>query len=165
MPFIQLAKVTLISLVLLGPVEVLAQTPLHKAPPDHSNPCAGVGDDTEALAECGMEAARKQNYDVARNAWSAAAERGDYVAAIWLGGTYDAVGGEKNYVLAYKWYEIAAAVHGEQIDKLPPGSDVSNQREINYREEAAKHLAPDQIAVALNMAREWLIATARKRAR
>jgi hypothetical protein len=142
-----------------------AQTPLHKAPADTSNPCAGP-EGTVDLAECGLEASRNENYSVARTAWSRAAEGGDHVAAIWLAELYEnGQGGDKDNVQAYKWYDIAAAIHAAEIDKLPPGAIESNQQEINYRDAIARKLTPDQIAEAQKLAREWMTRATKKRTR
>ena len=132
-----------------------AQTAVHTAPKLHSQRCG----DNEGLANCGLEANTNGDYDVARDAWArAAAQEGDHLAAIWLGELYDAghSGFPDSAVQAYKWYDIAAALHGIEIDKLPPGSIGSNQTEINYRDYVARQLTPAQIADAQRMSREWL---------
>jgi hypothetical protein len=147
----------LLALLICATSPTHAQTPLHKAPSDTSNPCAGP-EGTVDLAECGMEASRNENYSVARTAWSRAAEGGDHLAAIWLAGLYEnGQGGDKDNVQAYKWYDVAAAIHAAEIDKLPPGAIENNQQEINYRDYVARKLTTAQIADAQRLAREWLV--------
>jgi hypothetical protein len=112
----------LLALIVRATSPAYAQTPLRKAPADTSDPCVGV-ESADGLASCGMDAFRNKNFAVARSAWSNSAERGDHLAAIWLAGLYaDGDGGEKDNVQAYKWYDIAAAIHGAEIDKLPSGA-------------------------------------------
>jgi hypothetical protein len=152
-----LKRALVLALLICAISPAQAQTPLHKAPADTSNPCSGP-EGTVDLAECGMEASRNQNYSVARTAWSRAAEGGDHLAAIWLAELHEnGHGGEKDYVEAYKWYDIAAAIHAAEIDKFPPGAIESNQQELNYRDYVARRLTTTQIADAQKLAREWLV--------
>jgi hypothetical protein len=131
----------------------VGQTTLHTAPALQSEPCTNEGD----LADCGLRAEQNKDYEIARSAWSRAAEKGDHIAAFWLAGMYqDGHLSDDGYVQAYKWYDIAAALHGIEIDKLPPGSDQDNKVDINYRDDVARHLTPAQIADAQRMSREWL---------
>jgi TPR repeat protein len=160
-----LKRSLLLALIIGVTSPAFAQTPLRKAPVDTSNPCVGV-ESADGLASCGMVAFNNHNYPVARSAWSSAAGRGHHLAAIWLAGSYaDGDGGEKDNVQAYKWYDIAAAIHGAEIDKLPPGTKEDNQQEINYREGVARKLTPDQITDAQKLAHEWLARHAAKRNR
>jgi hypothetical protein len=146
----------LLALLICATSLARAQTPLHKAPADISNPCAGP-EGTVDLAEC-MEALRNENYSVARTAWSRAAEGGDHGVAIWLAELYEnGQGGDKDYVEAYKWYDMAAAIHAAEIDKLPPGAIENNQQEINYRDYIARQLTTAQIADAQKLAPEWSV--------
>jgi hypothetical protein len=152
--------VVAVALIVLGADSATAQAPLRKSAPDTRNPCAGV--ESDGLASCGMEAFRMQNYEVARSAWSRAAEQGDHVAAMWLAGLYeDGDLGEKDYVQAYKWYDIAAYIHGTEIERQPPGANENNQQAINYRDATGQKLTADQLADAQKQAREWLKRTKR----
>jgi TPR repeat protein len=74
-------------------------------------------------------------------------------------------GGDKDYMQAYKWYDIAAAIHAAEIDKLPPGAIESNQQEINYRDYVARQMTTTQIADAQKLAREWSVRHTTKRSR
>jgi hypothetical protein len=145
----RLSPILILSALTFG--AAAAQTTLHTAPAPHSEPC------TEYFAECGLRAEVKGDHEIARSAWSRAAEEGDYLAAVWLAQVYEHGHlGDGGYVQAYKWYDIAAALHGIDIDKLPPGSRENNEAEINYRDDAARHLTSVQIADAQRMSREWL---------
>lgn len=142
-----------------------AQAPLRKSPPDTSNPCLGV-ETTEGLASCGLEASRNHNYPVAKAAWTKAAERGDYLAATWLGSLFGSGDlGEKHKTQAYKWYDIAAYMHALEIERLPPGAREDNQLEINWRDATGRELTPEQVAEAQRQAKEWVARYTKKAGR
>jgi formylglycine-generating enzyme required for sulfatase activity len=104
-----------------------------------------------------MDAFRIRNYVVAQTAWTKAAEQGDHLAAVWLGQLYGGGDlGQKDPFQAYKWYDIAAYLHGLEIDRLPPGSREDNQLEINWRDSTARQLTPEQVSDAQKQSRDWI---------
>ena len=48
-----------------------------------------------------------------------------------------------DYIQAYKWYDIAAALVGAKIDELPVAAshkgEKDNSHELRYRDQVAKH--------------------------
>jgi len=134
-----------------------SQTGVHTQSQDNTNPCADA--DEHDLAECGMEAYREDKFDVSKRAWAIASEHGDYTATFWLAGLYEkGEGAPKDLVQAYKWYDIAAAIHARAIDRMPPVSGPireNNRMEINYREDVAKSMSASQVADAQKASREW----------
>jgi hypothetical protein len=142
-----------------------AQTPLRQQPVTKSDTtfCATYSGtlDTASLEACAQEA-MGENDDIALKWASKAAENGSALAAFWAGTISDSTfkGRVPDYVQAYKWYEIAAALKGAEIAKLPPtsssGSREDNRMEINYREATAKKLSPQQLVTAQEQSRVWL---------
>jgi TPR repeat protein len=135
-----------------------AQTPLRVQPVVKIDPCAGA--DAEDLASCGMEALGDKDYDAARRAWMLASQHGDYLAARWLGEIYSAGKGVKtDYLQAYEWFDIAAALHARAIVREHPAEDWaardSNQGEIDHRNAIAKKLKADQIKQAQHLSLKW----------
>ncbi len=134
-----------------------AQTPLHTQIPDKSDVCAELNPTTaDDMYSCAMEA-WPRNKPVALKWWIKAADHGSRLAQFQLGNIFkEGDGVPQDFVQAYKWFDIAAATHGAEIDKLPPStSPDDNQMEINYREDVAKHMTATQIAQAQKVAREW----------
>ncbi|MDA9432087.1 hypothetical protein [Bradyrhizobium sp. CCBAU 51627] len=163
----QITRATPLSLLILALVvnTADAQAPLRRSAPDTSNPCLGV-EAAEELASCGLEASRNQNYAVAKAAWTSAAERGDRLAATWLATLYASGDlGERDYVQAYKWYDIAAYMHGAEIERLPPGTREDNQQEINFRDATGRKLSAEQMVEAQRQAKEWVARKVKKTAR
>lgn len=90
------------------------------------------------------------------------AHRGDYSAAETISMMYGGYtkGILKNLVLAYAWADIAAAMHGACIDRLPPTSvaeQETNKREINSRDTIGREMTDAQIKEAQQFAREFKI--------
>ncbi len=150
-----------------SPLLALAQTPLHRQTKDNRDYCAG-GDPATMSAYEMLKCARGNgnsgtpNYAAALKWYTLAANYGELSAQTWLGFIYQNDSYGRDYgvpmdlVQAYKWYDIAAATHGVCIDRLPPGtSRANNQREINYREDVAKQMKPEQIGEAQQLARQW----------
>ena len=135
-----------------------AQTPLRVQAVAKTDPCAAA--DAKDLGSCGMEALGDKNYEAARRAWELAAQHGDYVAARWLGEVYSEGNGVKtDYLQAYEWFDIAAALHARAIAREHPVGDPtardSNQGEIDHRNAAAKKLKADQIKQAQQVSLRW----------
>ena len=155
----QLLGMQFLALLVLGGMSVAhAQTPLTVQKLDQSDPCSGA--DPSNFGSCGMTAYSDGNYTTARTAWEKAAEHGDYTAALWVGELYDNGNGVQiDYVLAYKWYDIAAAIHAQAISKLPANPDPllrdTNQTEINYRDDDAKKMSASQIKQARGLSNKW----------
>ena len=66
----------------------------------------------------------------------------------------------KNLVLAYAWADIAAAMHGACIDRLPPISGTgqeTNKREIGLRDAIAKEMTDGQIQEAQQFSKKFKI--------
>ena len=148
----------LIGLTAVLPVVALAQTLPATQRLDLQDECAGL--DRSVQAECGMDAFRDGNYSVARRAWGIAAADGDYVAADWLAGLYEEGNGVKiDYVLAYKWYDIAAALHARSIARMQAAQSINqrenNQQELNYRDAVAEKLSSRQIEGAVALSKQW----------
>ena len=109
---------------------------------------------------------------VARKWHRSAAEHGDAYAQMTLGSNYR-IGNEgmaKDYVLAYKWYAIAAAtakprsiaVPGDAFAQLLPltgsasfGDTAADLQATAQRDRMAKKMTPAQIEKAKELAREW----------
>jgi TPR repeat protein len=135
-----------------------AQTPLRLQTVVQTDPCAAA--DAEALGSCGMEAFGDKNYDAARGAWMLAAQHGDYQAASWLGELYSEGKGVKaDYLQAYEWFDIAAALHARAIAREHPAGNAasrdSNQGEIDHRNVVAKKMKADQIKQAQQFSLKW----------
>ncbi len=76
-----------------------------------------------------------------------AAEQGDAYGQLYLGNMYaKGKGITQDYVQAHMWANLAAA-------QLQPGLD--GDRAVNIRDDAEKHMTPDQVAEAQRLAREW----------
>ena len=64
-----------------------------------------------------------------------------------------------DYTQAYKWYDIAAAVVGAKIDRLPVAAshngEKDNSDQLWHRDQVAKRMTSEQIAEAQRLAREW----------
>jgi len=136
----------------------LAQTPLKFQSVVKTDPCAAI--DPGDLGSCGMESFGDKNYPSALKAWTLAAQHGDFQSARWLGEMYaNGKGVKQDYVRAYEWFDIAAALHARTIAREPPAPDSgardSNQDEINHRNAAAKKLKADQIKQAEDLSRKW----------
>jgi len=135
-----------------------AQTALRVQPVAPKDPCAAI--DPEDLGSCGMESLGDKNYESARKAWMLAAQRGDYQSARWLAEMYaEGEGGKKDYLQAYEWFDIAAALHARAIAREAPAPDPSvrdsNQDEINHRNIVAKNLNATQIKQAQQLSLNW----------
>ncbi len=52
----------------------------------------------------------------------------------------------QDYVQAHMWFNLAAA-------RLPPGGD--RDRAVHNRDNAVKHMMPDQVVEAQRLARAW----------
>lgn len=90
------------------------------------------------------------------------AYRGDYSAAEQISMMYGGYikGVPNNLVLAYAWADIAAAMHGTCIDRLPPTSSArqeTNEREINLRDAIARKITDAQIKEAKQFASKFKI--------
>ena len=61
--------------------------------------------------------------------------------------------------LAYKWYDIAAAIVGTKVDGLPVAASHNGEKDYSdqlwYRDQVAKHMTSEQIAEAQKLARDW----------
>jgi hypothetical protein len=135
-----------------------AQTPLRLQPVVKTDPCAAV--DTADLGSCGMESFGDKNYPSAVKAWTLGAQHGDYQAARWLGEMYaNGNGVKQDYLHAYEWFDIAAALHARVIAREAPvpdsGARDSNQDEINQRNIVAKKLKADRIKQAQQLSSQW----------
>ncbi|HEY3637610.1 MAG TPA: hypothetical protein VGK90_05605 [Rhizomicrobium sp.] len=135
-----------------------AQTTLRLQAVAKDDPCASS--ETEDLGSCGIEALGDANYAAARHAWLRASQRGDYQAALWLGEMYaGGKGVKKDYLQAYVWFDIAAALHARAIAREQPSGDPewrdSNQGEIDHRNVAAKKMKLAQIKQAQQLSRNW----------
>ena len=94
-----------------------------------------------------------------------AAKGGSYLAADWLAQEYrsPARGAAPTFrqdlIRAYMWFDIAAELHARTIRALPPSADPehreTNSQEINYRDDIARQLTPEQIAQALRLEEAW----------
>ncbi|HEX4159567.1 MAG TPA: hypothetical protein VHY79_13945 [Rhizomicrobium sp.] len=123
-----------------------------------TDPCSSA--DAADLGSCGMEAFGDKNYAAAQKAWALAAQQGDYQAAKWLGEMYAEGKGTKNdYVQAYQWFDIAAALHARAIARESPAAGptarVSNQSEIDLRNAVAKKMKAEQITQAQQLSHKW----------
>jgi hypothetical protein len=90
------------------------------------------------------------------------ARRGDYSAAEQIGMMYrdGAKGIPKNLVLAYAWVDIAAAMHGTCVDRLPAQSGTgqeTNKREIDLRNYIGREMTDAQIKEALQFSSAFKI--------
>jgi uncharacterized protein len=101
------------------------------------------------------------NYVIAMKWWRRAADRGNTSAQMKLAYVYgEGRGGTPiDYIEAYKWYDIAAAIVGAKIDKLPVAAshngEKDNSDQLWYRDQVAKQMTSEQIAEAQRLAREW----------
>jgi TPR repeat protein len=148
----------LIMLAGCGASGAFGQTPLRVQAAVQADPCAAA--DAADLTNCGMEALGDKNYEAARRAWTLAAQRGDYLAARWLGELYSEGKGVKtDYPQAYEWFDIAATLHARAIAREHPAANPSgrgsNQDEIDRRNAVAKKLNPDQIKDAQQSSLKW----------
>ena len=77
------------------------------------------------------------------------AEKGNAGAQWFLGSMYaKGQGVPQDYVLAHKWFNLAASRH--------PASKVeSREGAVNNRDKVASKMTPEQIAEAQRLAREW----------
>jgi Sel1 repeat len=138
-----------------------AQTPLHTQTKDRDY-CAGDDPDTKSAYEM-LQCARGNgnsgtpNYAAALKWYTLAADYGELFAQTWLGFIYQNESYARDYgippdlVQAYKWYDIAAATNEVCTDRLPLGANrENNHREMNYREEVAKQMKPEQIMAERN---------------
>jgi TPR repeat protein len=159
-----------------------AQTPLHKQRVDEQidqTPCASAswlprtaqlaestqGDVREAVSiaieTCGDSARLSGNYVMAMKWWRRAADRGDPSAQMKVAYLYEEGRGGTpvDYTQAYKWYDIAAAIVGAKIDRLPIAAshngEKDNSDQLKHRDQVATHMTSDQIADAQRLAREW----------
>lgn len=150
-----------ISIAVIGLVlPAFAQTALQTQATDHGTYCDNVGSDVNDIRLCGVDAQFARNYLSAKKAWARAAADGDEVAAESIGQMYEnGDGGPIDYALAYKWYDIAAAIDARRISRLPPaagpGAEQSNQDEIDERNAVGRKLNSAQIAEALASSRKW----------
>jgi TPR repeat protein len=145
-------------LLLCCATAAFAQTPLHVQAVVKTDPCAGI--DTEDLSSCGMEAFGDGNYAAAQKAWTLASQHGDYRAATWLGEMYaEGKGVKQDYVQAYEWFDIAAALHARCIASEGPAANPavrdSNQGEIDHRNAAGKKLTAAQLKQAQQASLSW----------
>ena len=141
---------------------------------DQSNPCAGTSGDTRT--QCALGLVANKNYSAARKVYGDMASSGDDVAAYSIGETYEkGEGAQIDYVLAYKWYDIAVALNARVIQQLPPLPDPNGlatdesvkltmhnmivtafqKHVISSRDQAAAHLNASQLAEAQNLSRQW----------
>jgi TPR repeat protein len=135
-----------------------AQTPLSLQAVVKADPCSSA--DVADLGSCGMEAFGDKDYPAARKAWTLAAQHGDYEAAKWLGEMFvEGKGAKQDYVQAYQWFDIAAALHARGIAREGPASDPaardSNQSEIDPRNAVAKKMKAEQIKQAQQLSHDW----------
>jgi hypothetical protein len=114
-----------------------------------------------AMEICGDSARLSGNYVIAMKWWRGSADRGKAAAQMKLADLYqEGRGGiPRDYTQAYKWYDVAAAVVGAKIDRLPVAAthngEKDNSDQLWYREQVAKHMTSEQIAEAQRLAREW----------
>ncbi len=88
-----------------------------------------------------------QNYAASAKWYRLAAEQGHADAQYNLGVLYDhGWGVAQDYVQAHMWFNLAAA-------RLLPGGD--RDRVVHNRDNAEKHMTPDQVFEAQRLAREW----------
>jgi TPR repeat protein len=158
MKWMQSLKLVLLCFSAVLPVAALGQAQPATQRLDLHDECAGL--DRSVQASCGMDAFRDGNYLVARRAWGMAAADGDYVAADWLAGLYEDGNGVKiDYVLAYKWYDIAATLHAHSIARMPASESIdqreNNQQEINYRDAIGQKLSSRQMEEAVSQSKQW----------
>ena len=159
-----------------------SQTPLHKQRVDEQidqTPCASAswlprtaqlakstqGDVREAVSiaieVCGDSARLSGNYVMAMKWWRRAADRGDPSAQMKVAYLYEEGRGGTpiDYTQAYKWYDIAAAIVGAKIDRLPIAAshngEKDNSDQLKRRDQVATHMTSEQIADAQRLAREW----------
>jgi hypothetical protein len=90
------------------------------------------------------------------------AYRGNYSAAEQISMMYGGIieGVPKNLVLAYAWADIAAAMHGTCIDRLPPtpgARQETNEREIKRRDTIGREMTDAQIKEAQQFASKFKI--------
>ena len=116
---------------------------------------------SRAIEICGDSARLNGNYVIAIKWWRRAADRGNTSAQMKLAYVYgEGRGGTPiDYIEAYKWYDIAAAIVGAKIDKLPVAAshngEKDNSDQLWYRDQVAKQMTSEQIAEAQRLAREW----------
>ena len=120
---------------------------------------------------CGVK-----NTALARKWHRSAAEHGDAYAQMTLGSNYriGKDGMAKDYVLAYKWYAIAAAtpkprsiaVPGDPFAQLLPltgsasfGDTAADLQAAAQRDRLAKKMTPAQIEKAKELVQEWKLKT------
>jgi TPR repeat protein len=166
----------------LVPNAAHAQTPLHKQRVDEhidETSCASTnwlsrtaqlaessqGDVREAVSiaieACGDSARLSGNYVIAMKWWLSAADRGNASAQMKAAYLYEEGRGgiAVDYTQAYKWYDIAAAVVGAKIDRLPVAAshngEKDNSDQLWHRDQVAKRMTSEQIAEAQRLAREW----------
>ena len=78
--------------------------------------------------------------------WQRAADQDDFYAQRWLGLIYElGAGMPQDFLLAYFWYNLAAS----------QATGAHRDSAVRDRDEIARHLTPDQLAQAQQMAREW----------
>ncbi len=88
-----------------------------------------------------------QDYAASAKWYRLAAEQDHADAQYNLGVLYDhGWGVAQDYVQAHMWFDLAAA-------RLPPGGD--RDRVVHNRDNAEKHMMPDQVVEAKRLARAW----------
>jgi TPR repeat protein len=114
---------------------------------------------SNAIEICGDSARLNGNYIIAMKWWRRAADRGNTSAQMKLAYLYGEgrSGIPTDYTEAYKWYDIAAAIVGAKIDKLPVAASHNAEKDNSdqHRDQVAKHMTSEQIAEAQRLAREW----------
>jgi TPR repeat protein len=86
---------------------------------------------SNAIEICGDSARLNGNYIIAMKWWRRAADGGNTSAQMKLAYLYGEgrSGIPTDYTEAYKWYDIAAAIVGAKIDKLPVAASHNAEKE------------------------------------
>src|SRR6185437_3004308 len=138
----------------------LLQTGFH-GPPNWQNSSQGDVRVSIAIETCGDSARLSGNYVIAMKWWLSAADKGNASAQMKAAYLYEEGSGGTpvDYTQPYKWYDIAAAVVGAKIDRLPVAAshngEKDNSDQLWHRDQVAKRMTSEQIAEAQRLAREW----------
>lgn len=153
---IRLALLT--SAIAMAPAAQAQMTPRPLAVDIPRDECARLTDPA-AISSCGLSAVFDFDYTTAVTAFNRTAQVGNYVDAFRLAEIY-AGGylGNKDFVTAYKWYDIAAAIHSKRFGATRRAATDGNNEDylaINFMTAAARHLSAAQIDDALKQSHEW----------
>jgi hypothetical protein len=163
-----------IAMLVCGASLAHAQATLHSQQKKIEDFCASyldsAGNVNTPLANSDIASCASYNYDpltsdnpLAALKWDLiGAHRGDYSAAEQISDLYrgNTKSIPKNLVLAYAWADIAAAIHGTCIERLPPQSGTeqeTNKREIDLRNYIGREMTDAQIKEALQFSSAFKI--------